>query len=643
MLPYKIILLYISLFLFPFLFYSKLVLFNYTPGGDAYFESFPFRYYLGKMLTEGNFFPLWMDELNFGHPFAAEIQNSLLYPPTLLYSLIAYHFGYIAWQSDLLFHLGAFNIGFYLYYKELGFQTRSSVLAAFSITFGGFTFSHLGHNSMIHTLSFTPYLFLYSRRIFLNGKRFEFIIFAILLTFSFLSGSSPLFFLQCLFILLYFLFYCIFSFKTLKHLFIQWKKNLINIFLLLLIFLPFFLFQFGLSYPLYSTSGRTAWPEMMYFGFRTNLFSLFHLVYGLDWFRFHPFPGVMEVYIYPGLVLILLPFFGFISKPVKKPETFFFLFLFILGIIFSHALNPLYYFVFKHIPGFSAFRVPGRYLFFSLLAQIYFSCIGLEKLSETRHFSKKTILLILFSFLFLAILPFYKNTKRMPLNFSNFMKNLEVYSLLGISYLSFILFYLKPKRLSFIFLSTSLFIGLFLNHNRFTRFQPYPTSTNPNQRIYSFHETNFPLISGSPDAGGILSLESLRTYEFKQKLKVVLQSKQESSGLFFASAVDPYKKRNFAYGLNKILYADKKNLLEALSQSKQTCPVYTENKELENNHNETCIGLELLKKEPFSEYEIRIPKKESLSFLYVSLSYYPGWKAYCDKKEVPIYRANYNF
>jgi hypothetical protein len=82
---------YIPLFLasLPFFLFWDVLFGTHMFGGDSPVQDFPLRYYYGLKLVHG-YFPLWTPELNFGHPFFAEIHTGLLYLPNVVFSLVAY-------------------------------------------------------------------------------------------------------------------------------------------------------------------------------------------------------------------------------------------------------------------------------------------------------------------------------------------------------------------------------------------------------------------------------------------------------------------------------------------------------------------------------------------------------------------------
>ncbi|MDP2726022.1 MAG: hypothetical protein Q8P59_00620, partial [Dehalococcoidia bacterium] len=57
------------------------------PDGDFIDQFFPWRHYASFELAQGRL-PLWTPFANSGHPFMADIQSAVLYPPHLLLALM---------------------------------------------------------------------------------------------------------------------------------------------------------------------------------------------------------------------------------------------------------------------------------------------------------------------------------------------------------------------------------------------------------------------------------------------------------------------------------------------------------------------------------------------------------------------------
>ena len=336
----------------PFLIFIEIFTGNKIFVGDVPGQDYPMRYYYGRILSQG-YFPLWTSELNFGHPFFAEIHTGLLYPLNIFFSLIAYNFGFRIWQLDILCHLSIALILFYMYAREAGFSKTASLFFSICIATGGYVLMRTLHNSFLHSLVWTGGIMLYLRRFFSTGSLKSIALFSLFLLASFFAGFPPVFFMQILLTVIY-------SIVLIIPFLLQKKTHLLNklpyaFAIFTIVFLLPALLYLGFVYPLVEFSMRKDWPEIMYFGFRSKVMSFFHFIYH-DWFKHHPDQGNWEFYSYSGSLSVFLAFYGIRKRIFSSPDAVFWMIAGLLGLIYANADNFIYRFFFHSVPGFDYFR-----------------------------------------------------------------------------------------------------------------------------------------------------------------------------------------------------------------------------------------------------------------------------------------------
>ncbi len=115
------------------------------PVGDFTDQFYAFRLYEARAFSEGRI-PLWSENFNSGHPFLADIQSQVFYPPALLNVLLNLalfkSFSLFALELEALFHFwlaGAFT---YLFARRVIKNRVGAFTSALVFTFGGYLTSY---------------------------------------------------------------------------------------------------------------------------------------------------------------------------------------------------------------------------------------------------------------------------------------------------------------------------------------------------------------------------------------------------------------------------------------------------------------------------------------------------------------------
>lgn len=105
--------------------------------GDFYDQFYAFAAFEFSQLSQGQL-PLWNPYTFAGHPFLADVQSAVFYPPSLLTMLLSSIWGFSAFALELeaiahVFLAGAFT---YLFSKRLLGHRPGALVAAITFAFG---------------------------------------------------------------------------------------------------------------------------------------------------------------------------------------------------------------------------------------------------------------------------------------------------------------------------------------------------------------------------------------------------------------------------------------------------------------------------------------------------------------------------
>ncbi len=116
------------------------------PPGDFTDQFWAFRMYEARAFAQGRL-PLWSDNFNSGHPFLADVQSAIFYPPSLLWTLAVVavrgeNFTLLDLELEAIFHFilaGAFT---YLFARQLLGSRIAALVSAITFIFGGYLTSY---------------------------------------------------------------------------------------------------------------------------------------------------------------------------------------------------------------------------------------------------------------------------------------------------------------------------------------------------------------------------------------------------------------------------------------------------------------------------------------------------------------------
>jgi hypothetical protein len=359
----------------------RLVLGNLVMAGlDVFTYFYPYKAYAAEEIRSGSL-PLWNPYLFMGVPFLANIQAAVLYPLNLpFYWLSAPDM--VKWSILLhLFLAGAFAYGFAR--QALGLAPGGAMVAATTLAFGGFLGAQAEHINQLSVLVWLPLLLWLFYLAYARRSLVYVLMTAIVTGVQFLGGHT--------------------------------QSSYINLACLgcYSLYLPFAGAAVG------SAAGQRASSRLHKLGLSLGIFAVAvllgaalagaQLVPTLELSRLSirstglPYRQAVSFSLYPGSLLRSLlpsfadsPFSEYVAyvgilplllavvavwRRRRSPQALFLIFLASLGLFLALGIyNPVYYMLYRLVPGFGLFRVPARWLYMYVVGVALLAGLGMEEL-----------------------------------------------------------------------------------------------------------------------------------------------------------------------------------------------------------------------------------------------------------------------
>lgn len=371
-------------------------------GGADFEETYlPWQLFLTKHFSSGEF-PLWNPFAMLGTPVWAEVQNALLYPPRwILFWDPAYTIA-LFW----VIHLAVAHFGVYRLGRTIGISSFSAWLAGAIFAFCGWMAGHLNANHcfLVAAVSWTPLLLNHwlTWPKASSGARWSVKLF-VLLSLILQAGSPQLAY--------YSLFFVGVAGTILYRRTDKARQRIAWTALALLCAIAsalphgWALYEFG---QLSTRAGPYPWEKAIVLALQFQ--DIGQIVFGpsLEIFSL-PSVRFFETSIYLGPVTLGL---GILAIVGRRRYAWRFLGLAVLFLSLAMAYPGWLLELFRFLPGTSSFRVPGRFLVFSLLSLSLLAGLGVDAAKElAERWIKKPAMAILLSGLGLtALLPLLAHT-----------------------------------------------------------------------------------------------------------------------------------------------------------------------------------------------------------------------------------------
>jgi len=364
----------------------------------------PPRFFWVESIKSGNF-PLWNPYQFCGHPFFANPQHAVLYPLNGLFFLLPFD---VAFNAIIILHFFLGGLFTYFFVRDLKVNRSGALISGLIFMLSGYFLSIHSLLTILLSSVWTPLIMMFFRRAVRGrGKGFKNeILAAIFITFSFFGGGIEIVYGNFFILLLM----VIFSNPPYNPPLLKggWGglqpilfklKSLITVSIFFLFLSAIQLFPFVELFHHSIRGNGISYQEATIWSFAPKDFLLFFLpdAYGyfLDMKKYWVTQCWLKTLYTGGLPFILsiiffLPFHRSPSPPkesvaVKRFEEgrTFYLFLILLSLFLSLGhYNPLYPFIFEHIPFFNGIRYPVKFLYIFILVISITAGFGFQRLTE---------------------------------------------------------------------------------------------------------------------------------------------------------------------------------------------------------------------------------------------------------------------
>ena len=168
-------------------FWKALLTGRVLAGYDLSTYFYPYRQYAAEALRQANL-PLWNPYLFQGVPFLANQQTAVLYPPNLLYLLVATETGL---ALSIAIHLIWGGLGVYVYTRQAHRLVWLAAVGA-ALTFGlsGFLGAHVGHVNQVNAAVWLPWALLAAHCLYQGRSVRWAVALSVILALQFLAGHA---------------------------------------------------------------------------------------------------------------------------------------------------------------------------------------------------------------------------------------------------------------------------------------------------------------------------------------------------------------------------------------------------------------------------------------------------------------------
>ncbi|MFC1666759.1 YfhO family protein [Candidatus Omnitrophota bacterium] len=338
--------------------------------------------------------PLWNPYIHCGSPHLAELQTCVFYPLSVIYLFFSYPH---AFNYFIILHIFLAGLFTYILMRSWAYSRYASFFSSIAFMFSGYIISVINLPASLASIVWLPLAILFYERSLKKEWIKNSMITGIFLAFMFLGGE-PIIVYSTVFILL-----------------LLGRPNIKPLGLSLLVMTGLSCFQIlpFLEFVGYSSRASMDFGEASMWSFPPYaLLDLFVPYLSESDYLYKDYWGRQSwlLVYYMGIFTLLCAFLALKFVVTKRRKVFFYILA--LGLILSFGrYTPVYYFLYKLMPGFSLSRYPIKFFFMVSFSLAILAGMGLDYYREaikSNHFLKrflKTILILAFvaSFFYLAV------------------------------------------------------------------------------------------------------------------------------------------------------------------------------------------------------------------------------------------------
>jgi len=386
--PCKIDFIFIAfLFLLTCIFFWKILLHpnQMIYGKDIVSLGYPGYFFADNMLKNGTL-PFWEPYASSGNPFILNAVTFIFYPINLImFSIFPVYLGF---GYNFILHTFLAGLFMYIFMRYIQLDKMSSFLSSIIFMFSGYAIPHIyaGHDVFIAAGCWVPLIFLLFMIALNKRSLFYGLLTGIPIGIQLLVGHIQIPYYTIFALGLYLLFRCFLivrenrDYKTVFKLFYIFALALVVGILLSAIYL---IPAFELSKYI-TRAGGVNYDFATSYSFPLQNFITFILpnFFGNPDINYWGQPNYWELSSYIGILPLFLVFIAIYFKRDKK-HVLFFTGLAFLSLLFALGRNtPVYWLLWKFLPGLSMLRCPARFLFLFTFSASILSGFGFSFLRE---------------------------------------------------------------------------------------------------------------------------------------------------------------------------------------------------------------------------------------------------------------------
>ena len=384
---------FLALAVLTLVFFWKLAFTNLILAGvDVLGYFYPYRAYAAQVIQEGHL-PLWNPYLFMGVPFLANSQAGVFYPLNLVLNCLSTA-RQVSWS--IILHVTLAGVFAYLYARSsLRLSPWAALLAGVVFALGGFLGAQAEHVNQLSVSAWLPLLLLlYDRAIGIGGWRVGRLegwragwMGGLVVGLQFLAGHAQSSYICLVGLGVYALVSLITETRQGRRLAPAAGRHLGMLFLMIVLGLGLAAVQLIPTWELSRLSVRAGglpYREAVSFSLKPRLLAYALLPpFGVDLSQVFGSEAFTEFVAYLGILPLLLAGLGVLYG--RSPRKLALVILTGLGFFLAlGGYNPIYYLLYKVVPGFSLFRAPARWMLLYAFGGAMLAGMGMERIANGR-------------------------------------------------------------------------------------------------------------------------------------------------------------------------------------------------------------------------------------------------------------------
>ena len=425
---------------------------------------YPTKFFSTESIQNGQI-PFWNPYLFCGTPFLATLQHGLFYPLGFLYYLLPFNIGF---KYFFIIHFFLAGLFLYLLMRKLDLGIYSSSIGSIIFVLSGYLISLTNLLTSLSAVIWVPLVFLFFIEAIKKKSYFFSILVGLTLSLQFLVGQPEVVYMTLFMLGFYLLFDIVWFIKQHKKekLFHEIKPKLLIFISSIAILSLVSLIQIIPFLELVKNSSRVggiSFKQATYWSFHPlELISLiipsfsWNLMEVENWFRQY---WLQTAFL--GIWPVILAGLAFKFRQNYKNRVFFFSLAALSLVLILGKYTPIYYFLYKYIPGLNMIRYPVKFMFLLVFSLAILSGMGIQYIINLAEENKNLFklmrsLVVMFALVLCGLVFFYLNQTRIV----GFLSKYFIPQLSDSGFIKFKTIYIPRILREYSFMMISLGLGV---------------------------------------------------------------------------------------------------------------------------------------------------------------------------------------